>query len=156
MAHIDEGIVIADASATIQYVNPAFSKITGYTIEEGRRPEQRLLKSGRHDASLYRDIWKDDSFWRSWRGLINRRKDGTDYSEEVIDRASAQPGRRDLPFYCRHARHVETQGLRDALFSAEKILEDVQSIAPMGSWELDWRLVSSADRPVFFHIFDWP
>jgi len=157
MAHIDEGIVIADASATIQYVNPAFSKITGYTIEEAVGQNTRLLKSGRHDASLYRDIWKTILSGEVWRGeLINRRKDGTDYSEELSIAPVRNPDGAISHFIAVMRDMSKRRDSEDALFSAEKILEDVQSIAPMGSWELDWEARQFRGSPGFFHIFDWP
>ena len=79
-----DGIVITDARARIQYVNPAFTRMTGYSAEEaiGRNP--RFLKSGRQDRSYYEGLWKTIRAGQVWHGqLINRRKDGTLYTEEM-------------------------------------------------------------------------
>ncbi len=79
-----EAICITDAEARMQYVNPAFEEMTGYRREEviGRNP--RILKSGKHDAAFYRDLWGTLAGGRDWTGrLINRRKDGTLYTEET-------------------------------------------------------------------------
>jgi PAS domain S-box-containing protein len=79
-----EMIVITDPAGTIEYVNPAFERITGYGKGEaiGRNP--RLLKSGRQDEEFYRVLWRTIADGGAWSGrLVNRRKDGTLYEEEM-------------------------------------------------------------------------
>lgn len=79
-----EAVVITDATGAIQYVNPAFARVTGYARAEviGRNP--RLLKSDRHDAAFYRQMWDTLIAGHVWQGrLINRRKDGTLYTEDA-------------------------------------------------------------------------
>jgi PAS domain S-box-containing protein len=79
-----DSIMITDPKGTIQYVNPAFTKMTGYASAEvlGRNP--RLLKSDRHDAELYRQLWSAVLDGKTWHGeIVNRRKDGTLYTEET-------------------------------------------------------------------------
>ncbi|MGB0696221.1 MAG: EAL domain-containing protein [Rhodospirillaceae bacterium] len=77
-----EGISLTDAKGNILEVNPAFTRITGYEREEviGRNP--RVLKSGRHDAAFYTEMWQTISQKGSWRGEIwNRNKFGEVYPE---------------------------------------------------------------------------
>ncbi|MBZ5620075.1 MAG: PAS domain S-box protein [Acidobacteriia bacterium] len=79
-----DGIVITDTNGKIQYVNPAFTAMTGYTSEEAVGQYPRILKSGRQPAALYEELWKTIRSGRVWHGeLINRRKDGTFYHEEM-------------------------------------------------------------------------
>ena len=79
-----DGVVITDASGKIQYVNPAFTAMTGYTGEEAVGHNPRVLKSGRQSAAFYEEMWSTIRSGRVWHGeLINRRKDGTFYSEEM-------------------------------------------------------------------------
>jgi PAS domain S-box-containing protein len=76
-------IVITDFQGKIHWVNPAFTRMTGYTADEvvGRDPS--LLKSGAHDGAFYKELWTTVSAGRSWQGQItNRRKDGSLYVEE--------------------------------------------------------------------------
>lgn len=76
-------IIIADRGGTIEWVNPAFTRMTGYTAEEaiGRTP--RLLRSGQHDQAFYRHLWETVLSGQVWHGeTINRRKDGSLYTEE--------------------------------------------------------------------------
>ena len=79
-----DGVVITDTEGNIQYVNPAFTAMTGYTSEEAVGQNPRILKSGRHSAALYEDLWNTIRSGRVWHGeMINRRKDGTFYNEEM-------------------------------------------------------------------------
>ncbi len=78
-------IVITALDGTIEYVNPAFTRITGYSYEEavGRNP--RFLKSGKTPADVYREFWKTISSGKVWEGeLVNRKKDGTLLWEKVL------------------------------------------------------------------------
>ena len=79
-----EAVIITDASANIRYVNPAFTRITGYTSEEVIGKNPRILKSGVHDAAFHQNIWRVLRACKVWRGeLVNRRKDGSLYTEEA-------------------------------------------------------------------------
>ena len=77
-------IVITDRDGRIEWVNEAFTRLTGYQREEalGRKPD--LLKSGLHDESFYRRMWQTIQAGKVWQGsLRNKRKDGTIYFEEM-------------------------------------------------------------------------
>ncbi|MCW8907485.1 MAG: EAL domain-containing protein [Sedimenticola sp.] len=77
-----EGVVITDPDGTILDINRAFTEITGYSRQEaiGRNPG--FLKSGRHDADFYREMWNMLGESGQWRGEIwNRRRDGSLYPE---------------------------------------------------------------------------
>lgn len=81
--HSEEGVVITDTSGVIEYVNPAFERITGYAGDEVIGQHTRILKSGRQDASFYRHLWQTITAGRTWSGrFVNRRKDGTTYTED--------------------------------------------------------------------------
>ena len=77
-----EGIMITDPDAVIVSINPAFTRLTGYTAQEvvGRRPT--LLSSGRHDGEFYAALWQRLESEGHWQGEIwNRRKNGEIYPE---------------------------------------------------------------------------
>jgi len=79
-----DGIVITDRSGRIEYLNPAFTALTGYSCEELVGKNTRLLKSGSHSAAFYEELWSTILSGRVWRGeVINRRKDGSFYHEEM-------------------------------------------------------------------------
>ncbi|MGD8623398.1 MAG: PAS domain S-box protein [Anaerolineae bacterium] len=75
-------VVITDASGRIEYVNPKFERITGYTEQEAIGQNPRILQSGQQDGKFYRGLW--DTLWngQEWRGeFSNRKKNGDIYWE---------------------------------------------------------------------------
>ncbi len=79
-----ESIVITDVDGRIQYVNPGFERVTGYSRAEmiGHKPS--LLKSGEQDQAFYAALWKTILSGQTWTGHFkNRRKDGTLYEEDA-------------------------------------------------------------------------
>ncbi len=78
------GIVITDRHGTIVWANHAFTMMTGYSKEEILGKNPRLLKSGEQPESYYAKLWSTISTGGVWQGeIINRRKDGTTYTEEM-------------------------------------------------------------------------
>lgn len=76
------GIVITQIDGSILWVNPAFTQITGFDLQEvtGRNP--RILNSGAHTAEFFENMWKTILAGKIWQGeTINRRKDGSLYVE---------------------------------------------------------------------------
>lgn len=77
-------IVITDSRGTIMWVNRAFTTMTGYSREEVLNQNTRLLKSGEQTEGYYAKLWSTISSGKIWRGeVVNRRKDGTTYTEEM-------------------------------------------------------------------------
>ena len=76
--------IITDQQGTICWVNPAFTRITGYTWEEVCGQNPRLFQSGKQTKEYYLLMWNTILAGQIWRGeLINRRKDGSLYPEEM-------------------------------------------------------------------------
>ncbi len=79
-----EVIVITDLQGNILYVNPAFEEVTGYQADEVKGQNPRILKSGVQDDSFYRGLWQTITRGETWQGrMVNRRKDGSLYTEET-------------------------------------------------------------------------
>jgi diguanylate cyclase (GGDEF)-like protein/PAS domain S-box-containing protein len=77
-------IVITDSHGTILWVNHAFTTITGYGKEEVLGKNTRLLKSEEQSESDYVNLWSTISSGKVWKGeIVNRRKDGTTYTQEM-------------------------------------------------------------------------
>jgi PAS domain S-box-containing protein len=75
-------IVITDREGIIEFVNPKFTEVTGYTTAEVLGKNPRVLKSGEVPTEAYRQLWKTITAGEEWRGEFhNRRKDGTLYWE---------------------------------------------------------------------------
>ena len=82
--HTTDWVLLTDLEGAIVYLNPAAEAVSGYAAAEllGRNP--RLLRSGRHGADFYRDMWEQLKQGRTWRGMItNRRKDGRFWDSHV-------------------------------------------------------------------------
>ncbi|MFP4419642.1 MAG: cache domain-containing protein [Desulfococcaceae bacterium] len=72
-----ETVLITDAGGRIEYVNPAFERVSGYSLHEVAGKTPAFLQSGKHSDGFYRELWETLAADRSWRGrIINRRKDG--------------------------------------------------------------------------------
>ena len=77
-------VIITDRDGLIEYVNPKFSEITGYSLEEavGRNP--RFLKDPEKPSEAFRELWETITAGKSWRGTVrNVKKDGSYYWESA-------------------------------------------------------------------------
>jgi len=73
-------IVITDLQGNIEYVNPQFSEVNGYTLEEAIRQNPRILKSGRTTEKEYKELWDTITSGNVWRGeFLNIKKNGETY-----------------------------------------------------------------------------
>ena len=78
-------IVITDSQGVIEWANPAFTTLSGYSVSEiqGQTPNE-LVKSGVQNAEFYKILWDTVKKGSVWKGtLVNRRKDGSQYIEEM-------------------------------------------------------------------------
>ena len=76
-------IVITDEAGSIEYVNPYFTELTGYSAEEARGKTPRVLSSGVHDKAFFQAMWEVLQAGNVWRGeLCNRKRNGELYWED--------------------------------------------------------------------------
>ncbi len=77
-------VVITDPEGKIEFVNPAFTNITGYNFAEVMGRNMNVLNSGKHSAEFFRKMWKSIKSGKDWQGeIINKKKNGTLYWEKV-------------------------------------------------------------------------
>jgi PAS domain S-box-containing protein len=136
--------VIADPDGAILWVNPAFTRLTQYTLEEavGKNPRE-LLRSGQHDAAFYADLWETVLRGDTWQGqLINRRKDGSLYHEEQTIAPVRDVAGRITHFVSVKqdisARLETERALRDS----QRRLQQAVSAGGIGLWE--WNLLDDS------------
>jgi len=82
---ITEAVCVTDEKGLIEYVNPAFERLTGYTAEEVRGKTPRILKSGKQDGAFYEELWKTILAGQVFRCvLVNKKKDGALFHAELV------------------------------------------------------------------------
>ncbi len=78
-------IIITDTSGKIEYVNPSFTRLTGYVFEEVIGKNPNILKSNENPDRMYKDLWSTITTGKEWRNeIINKKKDGTLYWEYTL------------------------------------------------------------------------
>ena len=92
--HTGEGIMVTDCNHLIVDVNPAFSRITGFSREEALGQNPRILRSGRQDPDFYEAMWEAISRDGCWEGEIwNRKRNGEAYCEWLSIFALTEAGK---------------------------------------------------------------
>jgi diguanylate cyclase (GGDEF)-like protein/PAS domain S-box-containing protein len=79
---LDDGVMITDTDGVISWVNPAFTNITGYLLDEVKGHKPNILSSGKHNSEFYVHMYDKLAAGERWQGEIwNRKKDGEIYQE---------------------------------------------------------------------------
>ncbi len=117
-----ETIIITDSRGMVQYVNPAFETLTGYSRGEIIGRTTSLLESGRHDARYFHDLWDTLSRGETWRGhFVNSRKDGSQYEVGAVI-SCVRDGKGTIENYIAAEHDVTTQvNLEKRLRQAQKM-----------------------------------
>jgi two-component system, cell cycle sensor histidine kinase and response regulator CckA len=129
MEQAGEVVVITDVDGRIQYVNPAFEHVTGFSAAEVSGLMPSIVKSGKQDDTFYAEMWSTISSGKTWTGrLINRRKDGKLYTEEatispVLDAAG------NIVNYVAVKRDISEQLRLAAQFQQAQKMESVGRLA---------------------------
>lgn len=83
--HCPVSVIITDVKGRIEYVNPHFTKLTGFTKEQAVGEMPNLLKSGKTPVSVYQDMWRTILAGKTWSGeILNRKRSGEFYWERAI------------------------------------------------------------------------
>ena len=131
-------IVITDIKGNIEYVNPKFSLVTGYSFQEVLGKNPRVLKSGEMSAEVYKEMWQTISSGREWTGEFhNKKKNGELYWE----RAAISPiidSNGVITNYLAVKEDI-TQGKQreEVIRESERLLKETQAVARLGTYVLD-------------------
>lgn len=123
------GIVITDVQGTILWVNPAFTRMTGYAFEEAIGKNPRILKSGEQSPRIYEELWKTILSGETWEGeIINRRKDGSLYFEkQTITPVKNEAG--DITYFIAIKHDISENKKMEAQFRQAQKMEAVGRLA---------------------------
>jgi PAS domain S-box-containing protein len=131
-----EAVVITDTDGRIQYVNPAFTSVTGYSRAEAQGQNPRLLQSGRHDSKFYHGMWRTILNGMVWRGeIINRRKDGSFLDEEMTIAPVRDSAGKITNFIAIKQDITDRKRAEEALVRSQRILAQAEQLAQVGAWE---------------------
>ena len=90
----ENGIVITDSGGNIEWANPAFTRLTGYQLNEVLGKNLKFLKSGQQEQGFYQSLWETIIAGKVWHGeLVNKRKNGSLYYEEMTITSLIEDGR---------------------------------------------------------------
>ena len=134
----DLAVSITDAGANILYVNPAFSRITGYSAAEAIGKNQSMLSHKVTPAEVYRHLWTQLTAGGSWFGrLINRRRDGGKYLAELSISPVLDDRGQTLYFLGLHRDVTELHRLECEVGNQKALIESVVDAAPVAMALLD-------------------
>jgi diguanylate cyclase (GGDEF)-like protein/PAS domain S-box-containing protein len=126
-------IVITDYEGKIVWVNRAFTTMTGYNKEEVLGTDPRLLNSGEQSDSYYATLRSTISSGKVWKGeLVNRRKDGTTYTEEMTITPVTQGlgSATDTYFIAIKQDITERKRAEEELYRAHQMLQTILNTIP--------------------------
>lgn len=120
-------VIITDLTGTIEYVNPTFCAVTGYTAAEVLGQNPRLLKSGSTPSEVYREMWRALRLGEVWSGeLYNRKKTGEPFIENAVI-APLVDERGRATHYVAMKEDVTTQRRTIALLEKEREVSEMKS-----------------------------
>ncbi|GAA6735485.1 PAS domain S-box protein [Thermus oshimai] len=125
-----EAVVLTDREGRIEWVNPAFTRLTGYGAEEALGKTPRILKSGLHPLEFYQALWATILSGKVWEGeIINRRKDGTLYTERMSITPVAEGG--EIRHFIAVKRDItEEKAREEAVRESEALFRTLAETAP--------------------------
>jgi two-component system, NtrC family, sensor kinase len=149
-------IVITDREGTILYTNPAFTQLTGFSQEESIGKNPRIVKSGRQEVAFYRQLWETILVGKVWHGeLVNRRKDGSSYNEEMsITPIFSTEG--ELVYFVAIKQDITRQKMAEqALRDEEKRYRSLYETVPVGIYRStpDGRFLMA--NPMLIHLLGY-
>ena len=136
-------VTITDANADIEYVNPKFEEVTGYTLQEVVGKNSRLLSSAEKSGSEYKELWDTLLSGHEWRGTFhNKRKDGSLYWESASISSIKNLDGKIINYLAVAEDITDLKNSQEALQKANLIVESSPVVL--------FRWKTTADRPVEF------
>lgn len=127
--HAAESVIISNRTGKIQYVNPAFEQLSGFSREDIVGENFRILRSDKHDKGFYKEMWEVISRGNIWSGYItNRIKDNTLREFETII-SPVQNGSGDIVSFVSVNRDVTQEKVLEAQLQQSDRLQSIGTLA---------------------------
>ncbi len=141
-------VVITDINGNIEYVNPRFTEMTGYSFEEALGQNPRILKSeGVRPAVFYEDLWKTISSGKRWKGeMCNKKKDGTIFWESASISPILNDEGKVLHYVAVKEDITELKIVRTNLEQTNFLSDIALELSNCGYWHIDY------NDPEFYYL----
>lgn len=129
-------IIITDLEGKIEYVNPKFSELTGYTSKTVIGKNPRILKSGEQSTATYKKMWDAISSGKEWRGEIHNKKKNGDLFWESAIMAPIFDKQGKITNYIKVAEDITEKKLaEDAIRKSEALYRNLVHVIPDGVYK---------------------
>ena len=161
-------VVVTDPEGDIEYVNPKFTELTGYSREEVIGKNPRILKSGFQPQEFYREMWETISAGQDWSGLFHNRKKNGDLFWEQVSISSIKDDNGKIISYVAVKKDITDQKrAEDELRTSEKRFRMLMEQAPFAievyntegdlqstnhAWRQLWNIAEEVDLSSSFNI----
>lgn len=143
-------ISITDTKADIIYVNPAFTRITGYSAEEAIGQNESMLSDKTTPPRVYEELWRCLSLRKSWNGtLVNRHKTGGRYLADLTIAPIVNADGMTTHYIGIHRDVTEFFGLEQKVKNQKKLIESVVDSIPVAAVLLDGEGTVVLDNQVY-------
>ena len=129
-------IVITDPSGAIEYVNPKFVQLTGYSLEEAKGQNPRILKSGEKPSEEYKQLWDLITSGNEWRGEFhNKKKNGELYWEFAVISPIRDEQGTTTHYLAVKEDITERKRAEELVATQKRRLSDILEGTNAGTWE---------------------
>jgi len=138
MFQIPMGVVITDENGIIEYTNPGFSALTGYTESEAKGQSTSILKSGKQSKEFYQNFWDTINSGNIWQGeFINRKKNGDLITEYCIVSPITARNNQIAHFIAIKQDLTQRKKEQQALAESEQSFQELADLLPQPVFEVD-------------------
>jgi PAS domain S-box-containing protein len=136
--HSPVTVMITDKKGTIEYVNPSFSEVTGYSAKEAIGQNPGILKSGNHPNSFYKDLWETILSGKTWRGqILNRKKNDEEFWESISISAIKNDQDEITHFVAVKQDITERKKVEEEIKNSQQRLAQIIDFLPDPTWVVD-------------------